>query len=170
MSPDGAQTYQMALALVSDVKPVAEVKKRLGTLLVLVVVCLYVGSGVMIQILFGEMGFEKVSPIPPPSLSLLTLDAVHPTIAHTHPRLAPCRSLVSAFLFLVHFRRPLLFVSPTTCIAQHEKLFDATCSCIQQSLAASADIRVGISPASFAPSFAPCTLILLPELHVLLLA
>ena len=34
-------------------------KHRIGSLLVLVVVCLYVGSGVMIQVLFDEMEFEK---------------------------------------------------------------------------------------------------------------
>lgn len=58
----GGESIDLPDAL-SAAKAAAELKRRrsqrLGTLLVLVVVGLYVGSGVMIQVLFDEMEYEK---------------------------------------------------------------------------------------------------------------
>lgn len=124
--------------------------QRLGTLLVIVVVCLYVGSGVMIQVLFDELQYEKPFFFSFVSVGLCSTYLLHPLTLECWRYLMPPRHGYSkvqtggapAIGSPLHLLRPALLLAPSYFCLNYTYFFSLDLTSVSSTMILSASTGV----------------------------
>ena len=130
-------------------------KHRIGSLLVLVVVCLYVGSGVMIQVLFDEMEFEKpfffsfvsvglcstylLSPLYHSCRRHLLTQSKHRTYTKVQQQPSPHAAVIGSPL---HLLRPAMLLAPSYFCLNYTYFFSLDLTSVSSTMILSASTGV----------------------------
>lgn len=131
----------------------AAVRKRLGTMLVLVVVLLYVGSGVMIQVLFDELQYEKPFFFSYVSVGLCSTYLMQSAVQHlrqylmppTHAYstvLQPTRQTSAAVGSPLQLLRPALLLAPSYFCLNYTYFFSLDLTSVSSTMILSASTGV----------------------------